>query len=280
MILRELLRDCVVALQSAGIESASLDARLLMQDVLGCDHAGLIRRELDVLTEAETALLDAHVTRRLNREPLSHILKKREFWKDTFFVNADVLDPRPDSETLIEALIRFHPDPYQSYSLLDLGTGSGCLILSALREFPNATATAVDLSEAALSVAAQNAESLGLANRITFMHDNWGKTLQTQYDMIMSNPPYIAENDILGLAPEVRQFEPWGALSGGADGLQAYLELLPQIKRLLKISGLAVIELGAGQDEAVCEIACKASLNVVDVIPDLAGVQRVLVVKQ
>lgn len=280
MMLRELLLNAAPRLRSAGIESAMLDARLLLQQALGCDHEYIIRHaDLPISSDLESAF-EALLQRRMAREPLSHITGTRAFWKDEFIVTSNVLDPRPDSETLIETLIRLRPNRVIPYHIADFGVGSGCLILSALREFPHSRATAIDCCERALQVAKHNAQRLHLSDRIDFLLNHWGNALQTPFDMIMSNPPYIVEDEIPSLAPEVREFEPFGALSGGADGLQAYRELLPHIERLLKPDGIAVLEIGAEQREAVCDIACKSGLNVVEVVPDLSGLPRVVVLTQ
>jgi len=280
MTLRELLLNAAPRLESAGIDSATLDARLLLQQVLACDHEYLIRHANSLVTAAQQEQFEQLLQRRIAREPLSHIMGKRGFWKDEFIVTPDVLDPRPDSETLIESLIKYRPNTQTPYQIADFGTGSGCLILSALREFVHARGLAIDRSAAALAVAKQNAQNLQLSSRVDFLLNHWGNALQTPFDMIMSNPPYIVEDEIPSLAPEVRCFEPFGALSGGADGLYAYRELFPHIKRLLKPDGIAVIEIGAEQREAVCDIACKSGLNVVEVVPDLSGLPRVVVITQ
>lgn len=277
-VIRAALNEASQTLQSAGIDSAALDARLLMQAVLAYDHAALIAHDRDSLSDTQSVAFKSYISRRSEREPVSHIVGHRDFWKDRFHVSSDVLDPRPDSETLIEAAIEARPDRTDTYHILDLGVGSGCLLLSLLREYPNAHGTGVDISDAALSIAAGNALTLGMSQRVIFYQDNWGKALQNQYDMIMSNPPYIPGDDISGLAPEVRDFEPMGALSGGADGLDAYQALMPEIKRLLKADGVAVVELGAGQRGAVSDIARKTGLQVQSVQSDLAGIERVLVI--
>lgn len=266
-------------LADAGIVSAMLDARLLMQHVLGCDHAGLIQQAQHVLTSDEQTQFDALLARRLTREPLSHIVGVRAFWKDEFAVNASVLDPRADSETLIEAVLDEVPDRLARLRILDLGTGSGCLLLSLLREYPHATGVGVDISEAAARVAQRNANALGLSARADFMVARWTDALQSNFDVIMSNPPYIAQQDIAALEPEVNGYEPHLALSGGADGLDAYRCLIPQIALHLAPCAMAVVELGFGQGAQVAALAECARLRVKDIRNDLAGVPRAMMLK-
>lgn len=272
-----MLQNAARNLAAAEVESPALDARLLLQHAIGCTHEELVRDDDRALTSDEMTRYEALISRRAAREPLSHIIGRRAFWKDEFIVSADVLDPRPDSECLIEALLARRPDRMMPLKILDFGTGSGCLLLSLLREYPIATGLGIDISPAALNIASGNAEALGLANRAEFRLGSWGETLQTRYDMIVSNPPYIAEHECLTLAPEVKDFEPLLALSGGADGLACYQLLLPHMARCLKPGGIAAVELGAGQDQAVAAITHRAGLNVSAVIADLAGIKRALI---
>lgn len=264
-------------LNAAGVENPMLDARLLLQHALDCAHEDLVRDADRQLSVDEQVRYHQLVARRCAREPLSHITGKRAFWKDEFLVSSDVLDPRPDSETLIEVLLMRRSDRKAPLVILDFGTGSGCLLLSLLREYEQAHGTGIDKSKAALEMAQRNAKALKLDDRSNFIESNWGETLQSHYDMIVSNPPYIAEHDCLTLAPEVKDYEPMLALSGGADGLACYRVLMPHIARCLKRDGIAAVELGAGQNHAVTEIANAAGLKVSEVIADFGGINRVLV---
>lgn len=275
--LSTLVRTAMLQLREAGVESAALDARLLMQEVLGCDHAAIIRDGDRKLGEREMNQFHQLLARRQAREPLSHIVGRRAFWRDEFFVCADVLDPRPDSETLIEAMLEARPNRDVPYRILDLGTGSGCLLLTLLGEYPHAQGVGVDISEAAARVAKKNAKLVGRDSRATFIVSQWTDALQTGFDMIISNPPYIARNEIAFLEPEVKSFEPYGALSGGDDGLDAYRELMPRFAKHLKPTGVAVLELGAGQAAAVSQLAHDAGLQVQQVRSDLAAMPRALV---
>jgi release factor glutamine methyltransferase len=274
-----ILRMIALQLEQAGIETPELDARLLMQHALDMSREMLVASPDRSVSDAELERLQMIVSRRAAREPLAQIIGVKGFWRDDFIVTRDVLTPRPDSETLIEALLQQRPDRLQPYEILDFGAGSGCLLLSLLREYPNAKGTGIDQSEAALDIARQNAKRLGLQERTDFRRGNWGETLQTRYDMIISNPPYIAELDFSALAPEVREYEPKTALTGGTDGLAAYRDLLPHLARCLKPSGISAVELGAGQACAVSEIAAETGLTVVATIPDLGGIDRALIIK-
>lgn len=280
MRLNEVLAQAAKRLEQAGIESAKLDARLLLQHILQCDHAAIVRDGHSDVSPENRQTFDGLLARRESREPLSYIVGYRDFWKDRFVVSADVLDPRCDSETLIEAMLE-HKIPHDTpYRIADFGCGSGCLLLSLLREYSASTGTGVDLSEKALAIAVQNAKALMLSARVNFLQNNWASALQNRFDMIISNPPYIADKEILTLEPEVKDFEPMMALSGGDDGLAAYRMLMPQIQRCLMPDGVAVLELGLGQADDVSQLAKSAGLSVVTIRADLAGVPRAMVINQ
>ncbi len=266
-------------LQSAGIASARLDARLLVQHALGISHEQLIAEDDRRVLPHEVATIERLMVRRLAREPLAQIIGRKAFWRDEFIVSADVLSPRPESETLIDGLLQHCRNEATPETILDFGTGSGCLLLSLLREYPQARGMGVDISPAALAVARQNAVQLGLAGRAEFQQGNWGETLQTSYDMIISNPPYIAECDVSALAPEVVMYEPEWALTGGPDGLAAYRALLPHLARALKPGGIAAMECGEGQATAVADLAAHNELSLVTVMPDLRGIRRALIMQ-
>lgn len=261
----------------AETESAALDARLLVQHVLGCTREALLKADM-VVSDSAVTLYDALIARRAKREPVAKIIGKRAFWKQEFLVSAATLDPRPDSETLIEAALRHKPVAEGTVrSLLDLGTGTGCLLLSLLGEYGQAQGLGVDISDQALAVAVENAKALGLADRTEFCASNWCEGVEGQFDLILCNPPYIAEADADALMPEVRKYDPSIALFGGADGLDAYRSLLPQIAQHLTRSGLLLLELGKGQAEEIAALAVSNGLDVVEQCRDLAGIPRVLV---
>ncbi|MEQ9145656.1 MAG: peptide chain release factor N(5)-glutamine methyltransferase [Parvibaculaceae bacterium] len=275
-----LYRDLVRRLRENAVASPELDARLLLSVATGISDVSLIA-DPDVSVDAEAcARLETLVRRRLEGEPVSRILGTREFWGLEFLLGSETLDPRPDSETLIEAVLEAVDDRQAALRVLDLGTGSGCLLLALLSELPNATGLGIDCAEGALAVARQNAEHLGLAGRVQFQQGDWGKGLEPGFDLVVSNPPYIPTPDLDGLGREVRDHDPLRALDGGADGLDAYRVLAPCTERLLVPGGLAFWEFGIGQADDVSQIAEEASLTVAGTARDLGGLARVLIMKR
>lgn len=261
-------------LTAAEIPNPRFEARLLLAHALGRDAEALIARpDMPVPAEARVAFEHA-VGRRAGREPLAIIVGQREFWSLPFRVTADTLIPRPESETLVEAALAFAGRTESPIRVLDLGTGSGCLVLAILHEVPAAWGVGVDRSAAALAVAEKNAETLGLAGRVAFVQGDWGKAIGGRFDIIVSNPPYVADEELAGLAPEVARFEPRQALSGGADGLDAYRACAPDVGRLLAPDGVALLEIGAGQAAQVASILAEHNLQAIDTIEDLTKMPR------
>ena len=255
-------------LTQAGIEEPRREARLLLAAAEGISAARLL-----LLDEVAPERFEPLVARRAAREPLAYILGRKEFWGLTFAVSPATLIPRPDTETLVEAVLALGITPAR---VLDLGTGTGCLLLALLSEFPAAFGVGVDISPAAAALAAGNAESLGLAGRAAFYAGNWAAALGGMFDLVVSNPPYIPGADIAGLMPEVAAFEPASALHGGADGLEAYRLLMAALPRLLTANGAAVLELGVGQAPDVTALAAQAGFAATT-RPDLGGVPRALI---
>ena len=272
---KSLIKDAVRILIAAGVESASTDARILLQFATGITREELLRDPDQQFPDRKIELFTSLIRRRATREPVSHLLGRREFWGLSFVVNADVLDPRPDSETLIEALLGRLENKSDRLRILDLGTGSGCLLLSLLHELPNAWGLGIDLSEKALVTARGNAEQLEMSSRATFCRAIWTAPLTGVFDIVISNPPYIEEEQIVCLAPEVRQHEPRIALSGGHDGLQAYREIARDISSLMVVDGWLAVECGAGQWSDVASIFATDKLRAEPAIDDLGGVARV-----
>lgn len=271
-------RDLSDRLARAGVDAPRLDARLLIAAALA-ESGGVITvltQPARPLAASEERFLRDLANRRERREPLAQILGTREFWSLPFRVTADVLTPRPDSETLVEAVLDRLSDKSAPLRLLDLGAGSGCLLLALLSELPQATGAGVDISEAALAIGRQNAAALGLENRAEFRCGDWRDGIEGSFDVIISNPPYIPEDDLAKLEPEVRTFEPRLALAGGKDGLDAYRELIPGMCGLLATGGGVFLETGLGQVGAVSEIIWENGLQVVEIKEDLSGIPRVI----
>lgn len=261
-------------LRAAGVEDAPGDARLLAIAALGLDRVGLHIHRDRRLTPAEIAEIDWLGQRREAREPVSRIVGHREFWSLDFALSPATLDPRPDSETLVQAALERFPDRGRPLTIVDLGTGSGCLLIALLTELPAARGIGVDASDAAAAMARRNADRLGVVGRADFVVSDWASALAVEADLVVSNPPYIARPDMAGLAPEVTRFDPDTALLGGDDGLDAYRDLAPVLPALLGPGGSAILEVGDGQAEPVRGLLADAGLVELDAIADLAGVKR------
>jgi release factor glutamine methyltransferase len=269
---------CRRALAAAGVDSPALDARLLVSTALEIPSEQIVAWPERAVATDVGARLDELLRRRLMRQPMSHILGRREFWSLDFVVTPDVLTPRPDSETLVAAVLKQVSDRSRPLSVLDLGTGTGCLLLALLSELAQAQGIGIDASEAALSVARQNAEALHLASRAAFRRGSWAQDLEGQFDIIVSNPPYIATRDLSGLPAEVR-CEPGLALDGGPDGLSAYRALVPDLRHILAPGGMVALEIGTDQASAVEGILVCAGLEPVTRHTDLSGIVRCLLAR-
>jgi len=278
--LGDLLKNGAARLAGAGIEGGTREVRLLLQAAAGIPIATQIAFPERKIAVDAAARFDALLERRARREPMAHILGRREFWSLAFKVTADTLDPRPDSETLVQAVLDQVPDRSAALRLVDFGTGTGCLLLALLHELPNAVGLGVDRSVAALAVATENATALGLAQRATFHRGDWDDGLDPGFDIVLSNPPYIPSGDIAGLQPEVASFEPRLALDGGPDGLDAYRRLGPAAMRLLVPGGLAAFEVGIGQDDSARRIMVASGLRHIATERDLAAVERCLLFRK
>lgn len=275
--LGEALRQGARRLEQAGIDTAVFDARLLLAEVTGLAAPMVSLRGDSVMEPEAAARFEAMLVRREGREPVSHILGRRGFWTLDLAVTPATLDPRPDTETLVEAVLAALPEREAPLRLLDFGTGSGCILLALLSELPAATGVGIDASPAALAVAKANAEACALAGRAAFRLGDWGFGIDGRFDVIVSNPPYIPEAEIDALAPEVARFEPRSALSGGADGLDCYRRLIPDIARLLGPGGLAALEVGQGQAGAVAALLTDAGLGQIMMRCDLGKIERCVV---
>jgi len=275
----EALRFVSQSFRVAQIETPDADARLLTGHALHLDRTQLIAQADRILEAREVNVISALAGRRLRREPVSRILGRKEFWSLMLEVTPAVLVPRPDTETVIEAALDYvvrgglRMEPLR---ILDIGTGSGALLLALLSELPNALGTGTDISSAALEVARGNADRHGLAARCNFVCCNIAGALPGPYDLIVSNPPYVARGDIATLAPEVRDYDPSIALDGGTDGLDFHRAIGGEAPRLLTPGGRLIVELGVGQEPAVRALFTKSGLEVCGTRDDLAGITRAL----
>ena len=271
-------RTLAAQLKSAGDDEAELDARILLGAALNLDLTGIIAQASRKLTPAEAALLAQYARRRIAGEPVARILGQKEFWGLPLQLSPATLVPRPDTETVVELalqLLRAGGELDRSLRIADLGTGSGAILLALLSELPAAKGFGTDISEEALQTAAANAARAGLSDRATFIACDYASGLAGQFDLIVSNPPYIRTADIDDLAAEVRNHDPVAALDGGADGLDAYRTLIPQAAGLLAPGGSLVVEAGQGQSGPI-----EAFMTNVGLTPatapkaDLAGIPR------
>jgi release factor glutamine methyltransferase len=268
-------RSLVRALANGGIESAQIDARVLLCAALGIDHVDLVRNP-DCPLGPSAAMVASFVARRLKREPVSRIIGHRDFWRARFKIGPAVLDPRHATETLIEAVLHHAArSPRENWRILDLGTGSGAILCSLLQSLPGSFGAGVDISRGACVIARENLAALGLAQRGLVIRGDWTRTLRGPFDVIVSNPPYVVCGEIARLAPEVRDHDPRLALDGGEDGLAAYREIIPASRDLLAPDGLIALEVGAGQHPAVESLLTGAFGAPVKVRLDLDGCRRV-----
>ncbi len=262
-------------LAAAGIESPRAEARLLLEHASGLTRERQLADPQAALPPDVQGALARLVEQRAGRVPLPYVIGRKEFHGIDLEIRPGALVPRPETETLIQAACRLFPDRSAGFRVLDLGTGSGCLLLPVLSVFPNATGVGTDLSPEALAVAAANAARLGFTGRARLLPMSWGQGLEPSFDLILSNPPYIATADLASLEPEVALHEPRLALDGGRDGLDAYRALTPDLIRLLAPQGTALLEIGRGQETALTAWFGGHGLHA-RLWPDLAGIGRCL----
>lgn len=279
---RDAIDAAAARLAAARIDTARLDARVLMAHVMERDQAWLIGYGDEQLPTDARARYEELAARRADREPIAYLTGVREFWSLDLSVNPDTLIPRPDSETLVETALEIAWT--DKLRILDLGTGSGCLLLAILTERRHAHGLGIDINEGAVRIAEQNARTLGLSNRARFRAGTWAATTpmaeEERFDLVVSNPPYIPDRDIAGMAPDVRAFEPLGALSGGRDGLDAYREIAAHLHDLIVPDGYFIGEFGLGQGLAVGQILHAAGLQVIGFRDDVAGRERCVIARR
>jgi release factor glutamine methyltransferase len=265
-----------------GLEAPALDARILVGHALGLDHTALAAQAKRVLTPEEAGAIAELSARRLAREPIARIRGEKEFWGLPFKVNPETLLPRPETETVVEAaLAALDRDHRKSRALriVDLGTGSGALLLALLCELPRACGIGTDISAAALHCARDNAVALGLSARASFVACDYGAAVGATAHLLVSNPPYVTRADIAALQAEVRDFDPRRALDGGPDGLDGYRAIASDARRLLAPKGILVVELGQGQLAAVTAIFAASGLEPAAPRYDLSGIPRALIMR-
>jgi release factor glutamine methyltransferase len=269
---RAALAAGALRLAGAGVPDAPRDARRLMAAALGVPPDRLTLLAERPLTEADAAAFERMLHERTRFRPVAQIVGRRSFWGRDFIVTGEVLDPRPETETLV-ALALAGPVPA---TLLDLGVGSGAILLTLLAEWPSARGTGVDIDTAALAVVRRNAQALGVADRVTLRQADWTDGLAGRFELVLANPPYVPEAELAALAPDVRDWEPRQALTAGPTGLEAYRRLAPALPAVIAPGGRALLEIGAGQGEAVAAIFRAAGFAKVTVHPDLDGRDRVI----
>ena len=272
---KTLLAEATASLMHAGIEEPRREARILFEIAYGHDVSWQMMNPDSVMPNAQSFFM--LVQRRRNHEPVAYLKGEKGFWTLDLEVTRDTLIPRGDTETLIEALIRHRPDRASVSSILDLGTGSGCLLLAALTEYPQAVGVGVDYREGTARQAAHNASLNKLDQRALFAVAHWIDPLAGRFDVVLSNPPYIPSRDIGGLMRDVVEYEPMIALDGGTEGLDAYRAIIPRLPDMLTPEGIAILEFGIGQAEDVAHIAQLTGLKIVELCSDLAGVTRAII---
>lgn len=270
----EALKQAAARLAATGIVSARLDGRVLLAHVLGIP-SNEVTLSQQLLTAEQQGAFEALVARRSAKEPVAYIVRVKEFHGLAFEVGPGVLVPRPDSETLIEQALRDFPDRSAPLRVLDLGTGTGCLLLSSLAAYPNATGLGIDRSAAALEWANRNIRRLGLEERAQLAHCDWNELPPRAHDVVFANPPYVASTDLD--AADDLSHEPRAALDGGSDGLSAYRSIAPLLPALLSPTGRAYLEIGAGQAPSIAKLLEAYSPKVLRIAEDLAGIPRCIV---
>lgn len=281
--IEQIIRQTLAGLSAHQVETSAYEIKLLLAEVLGC-NAGSVLSYPRGLTERQLRQFEEFVALRRRHVPADKIIGHRGFYKYEFAVNSDVLSPRPDTEVLVEAAIR-GALAENSRTVLELGVGSGCVILSVLADCPQLSGTGVDISDAALAVARRNAETMGLAQRLDLRRSDWfaadfAAQFASGFDMVVSNPPYIARKEILSLDAEVRDYDPRAALDGGEDGLDSYRRIAALAPQLLNEGGRIYLEVGESQAREVSALFAANGLTPEKILKDLGGVERCVILKK
>lgn len=275
-LLKYVWKDAALRLKKVGVKTSLLDSRLLLQNVLNITYEDLLVSASRLVSDEENDRFEMLLSRRINREPVSKILEYKDFWKYRFKTNHHTLDPRPESETLIEFVLAEYKDFNRDLKILDLGTGSGCLILTLLKEYKNATGLGVDISMEALKVATENAQNLEVADRVKFQKGNWLAGIDEKFDIIISNPPYIKTAQIDYLQDEVRLFDPLNALDGGESGVEPYKIICKDVGKIMNNYAKVFFEIGKWQENDISTIIRENSFDIIAVKNDLLGIPRII----
>ncbi|MBN44004.1 MAG: protein-(glutamine-N5) methyltransferase, release factor-specific [Rhodobiaceae bacterium] len=275
MILNQIQKKLSNNFSTIGIETPELDARIILKEVLSLDDKDLILKESLDISDDTIKKINAIELRRLNGEPISKIFKKRDFYKSTFVISNDVLDPRPETELIVE-IANNYINKSKVKNILDLGTGTGCILLSILKENKMINGLGIDLSKEAISIAKRNSKKLHLETQSNFLVSNWMSSVNYKYDLVVSNPPYITSGDINKLSKSVKIYDPILSLDGGDDGLNSYRLIASDLKRIISKNALIIIEIGCNQSLQVIEIFKKNDFKFIKKYNDINGLDRVL----
>jgi len=275
-LLKYVWKDAAIRLKRVGVKTSLLDSRILLQHILGISYEVLLVSASRLVTEDENKRFEELLSRRIRREPVSKILEYKDFWKYRFKTTKHTLDPRPESETLIESVLAEYKDQNRELKILDIGTGTGCLLISLLKEYPKATGFGVDISIEALKIAGDNARQLEVADRVDFVKTDLFSGIEEKFDIIISNPPYIKTKQIDYLAEEVRLYDPLKALDGGDDGLDFYRRLVEGVPAVMNNHAKIFFEIGKWQEKDVSDIIQAGGFEINDVRKDLLGIPRII----
>jgi release factor glutamine methyltransferase len=282
------INNASLLLREAGVESNRLDANILLCHLLGKSREYIFMKASEILEAGIIDKFNELIKRRVNKEPIAYIIGKKEFWGLDFIVNRDTLIPRPDSETIVQAVldkakaIAINSGKYLQLldiKLADIGTGSGCIIISVIKNLPSASGIAVDINVNALKIAKENSLANGVSKQIEFIESNWLDNIDNKFDIIVSNPPYISQADFVDLMEDVKNYEPKIALVSGSDGMDSYRYIASQAKEKLVNNGFVILEIGQGQSEQVSDIFIKQGFVIEDIRNDLSGIARCIIAK-
>lgn len=275
MQIQKIIDKTLKELSEDSLQTPLLDIEIILSEILNIDKKNLFFYKNKCLTQKQFDVFNNYINQRKKHKPIAKIINKKSFWDYEFFVNENVLDPRPDSEILIETILKYKTDENEKFSILDLGTGSGALIITLLKIYKNASGTAIDINKKSLNVAKFNAVNLNVSKRITFLQNNWNDNFNEKFDLIISNPPYIGKKTINNLSKDI-QFDPYIALDGGNNGLDCYKYLLQNLSKNCKKHTKIFFEIGSNQLDKIKIILKKNNFNFVRCIKDLFLLNRVI----